>query len=78
MIFALKTFVVEAPSGKISLVFSFESAVIMVIVGMIMVMPVPGGVSVIGMSRVMSFKKAYAHLDLGICRTSDKTSRYDQ
>lgn len=66
MIFALKTVMVEASSGKISLVFSFESGVIMGIVNMVMIMSAPRGVGVIGMSRIMPFKKAYAHLDLGI------------
>jgi hypothetical protein len=51
---------------------------IMGIVSMVTIMSAPGRVSVIGMSRVMSFKKAYSHLDLGISRIDGKTSGYDQ
>ena len=66
MIFALKTVMVEASSGKISLVFSFESGVIMGIVSMVMIMSAPRGVGVIGMSRIMPFIETYTDVDLGI------------
>jgi hypothetical protein len=78
MTFTLISIVVKTPSGKISLVFSFERRLIMGIVSMVTIMSAPGRVSVIGMSRVMSFKKAYSHLDLGISRIDGKTSGYDQ
>jgi hypothetical protein len=78
MAFTLITVVVEAPSGKISLVFSFECRLIMGIVNMVMIMAAPGGISVIGMSRVMSFKESYSHLDLGISRIDGKAPGYDQ
>lgn len=78
MIFTLKTFVVETPSGKISLVFSFKSRLIMGIVSAVTIMVVPGRISVIGMPRVMSFIEAYTHVDLGISRIDGKASGYDQ
>ena len=78
MSFTLIAVMVEAPAGKIGLMFPFESGVIMGIVNMVVIMSAPGWVSVIGMPRVMSFKKAYTYLDLGIRRTGNKTSRYDQ
>ena len=78
MIFPLKTIVVEAPSGEISPVFSFESDLIMGIVSLVMIVPVPGRVSVIGISRVMSFVKIHVHVDLGIGRICGKASCNDQ
>lgn len=78
MIFALEAFMVEAPSGKISPVFPFESRLIMRIVSLITIVPVPCRISIIGMSRVMSFIEIHIHVDLGICRICDKTSCYDQ
>ena len=78
MIFALKTFMIEAPSGKISPVFSFESGLIMGIVGLVAIMSVPGRIRVIGISRVMSFVEIHIHVNLGIRRIGDKASCYDQ
>jgi hypothetical protein len=78
MIFPLETFMVEAASDEISPVFSFESGLIMGIVSLVAIMPVPGGIGVIGISRVMSFIEVHVHVDLGIRRISDKASRYDQ
>jgi hypothetical protein len=78
MSFTLKTVMVEASSGKIGPVFSFEGGVIMGIVSTVTVMPAPGRISVISISRVISFIETYAHVDLGIRRIGDKTSCYDQ
>jgi hypothetical protein len=78
MIFTLKTFMVEAPSGKISPVFSFEGGLIMGIVSLVAIMPVPCRISVVGISRVMFFIEIHVHVDLRISRISDKTSCYDQ
>jgi|HubBroStandDraft_1064217.scaffolds.fasta_scaffold19275_2 hypothetical protein len=78
MIFALKTFMIEAPSGKINPVFSFESGLVMGIVNLVTIMPVPGRIRVVGISRVMSFVEIHIHVDLGIRRIGDKASCYDQ
>jgi hypothetical protein len=78
MIFTLITFMVEAPSGKISPVFSFESRLIMGIVSLVTIMPAPRRICVIGKSRVMFFIEIHVHADLGIRRIGDKTSCYEQ
>ena len=77
MIFTLKTVMVEASSGKINPVFSFESGLIMGIVSTVTIMAVPGRIGIIGISRVMSFIEAYAHVDLGISRIDGKAPGYD-
>jgi hypothetical protein len=78
VIFALKSFMIEAPSGEINPVFSFESWLIMGIVNLVTIMPAPGGIRVVGISRVMSFIEFHIHVDLGIRRIGDKASCYDQ
>jgi hypothetical protein len=66
MIFTLVTIMVEAPTGKIGVVFPFESRLIVGIVSTVTIMSVPGWISVVGIPRVMSFIEANAHVDLGI------------
>ena len=78
MIFTFETFMVEAPSGKIIPVFSFESGLIVGIVSLVAIVPVPGGISVVGISRVMFFIEIHVYVDLGIRGISDKTSCDDQ
>jgi hypothetical protein len=78
MIFALITIMVEAPSREISPVFSFESGLIMGIVSLVTIVPVPGRIGVVGISRVMSFIEIHVHVDLGIRRITDEASCYDQ
>jgi hypothetical protein len=48
------------------------------IVNLVTIMPVPGGIRVIGISGVMSFIEIHIHVDLGIRRIGDEASCYDQ
>ena len=77
MIFAFKTIVIEGASVKIDPVISFKPWLIMSIISLVAVMSVPCRISIIGISRVSTFK-AYADADLGGSRIDGKASGYDQ
>jgi len=75
MIFAFKTVVIEGASVEIGPVISFESGVIMSVIGLVAIMSVPCRIGIVGISRVSRFK---VYADLGGGRINGKASGYDQ
>jgi hypothetical protein len=55
MTFALETGVVKVPSVEIASVFSFKDGVIVLEIETVAVMPVPGGIGIIGIPRIIGF-----------------------
>ena len=68
VVFTLKPFMVKTPAVKISTVFPFKNGAVMRIIITVAVMPLPCGISVIGIPRIISFIDAeislYMHLRL--------------
>ena len=80
VVLAFETFVVESPATEVGAMFPLEAIVIVRIVDAIAIVSMPGGITIVGITGVVSFKvDAYMHLGAGRLngeRTGDDHSKY--
>jgi len=77
MVLAFETFVVEFTATEVGATFPFESMMIVFVVGPVMIMAMPSGISIIGVTRIVSFK-VDAYTNLGAGRLNGKRTGEDQ
>ena len=65
VVLTFEAIMVELAAMKISMVFSFETVVIVFIINVVVIMAVPGGIRIVGVSRIGVFVDAYLHMYLG-------------
>ena len=83
-VFALIPFVIKTPATKITPVLALKVGAIVLVIIPVAVMPAPGGISIISISRVIPFIYYHRllrsdlnmgpHTSLGISGINDKTS----
>jgi hypothetical protein len=77
VILAFETVMVEPAIAEVGTMFPLEACMIVRIVGVITIVAMPGGIAIVGVTGIISFK-VDAYMNLGAGRLNGERTGYDQ